>query len=142
MSQMKVAVRDATRVEEGGALPFPTPAMERFAEACYRGGLEKSDDELCEEVKIKPKTLKLWQRRREFREWLRAEIEQRMADDSWKVWMRVRNDAESAEGPSRKAYLERFGQAAPRKSENAPESVLDLAELAHLAAESCKETIP
>jgi len=141
MSQAEVVVQEAPcrRVDEG---PWsPTPSMLRFAEVCYQKGLEATDASRCEDARIKLKTLEIWRKRPEFRDWLRAEMERRLADDTWLVWLRLQEQAWSGNLQSMKLYLERFDTADRRQGNAMPDTFHELAELASLAAENCTEAM-
>ncbi len=134
--------RPRNREREADSLSFhPTSAMRRFAEACITSESSADDESRCRAAGIALKTLGDWRRRPGFADWLRREIERRLAESAWEGWLAVRRLALAGSLQAAKLFLERFDPAPTRRhDEGMPETFRALAELARLAAENCTET--
>jgi hypothetical protein len=120
----------------------PTAIMLRFVGACCVPKAPRDDKSRATAADVKSETIRDWRRRDGFEGWLRAEVERRLAAGAWEVWVAVRGLAVEGNLTAAKLFLERFDSTPAKPADEAtPETFLALAELAHLAAEHCAETI-
>jgi hypothetical protein len=116
--------------------------MRRFAEACCSIKVERDDALRAKAAGVKAETAREWRREAGFEEWLRGEVERRLSAEAWEVWLAVRKQALEGNLQAAKLFLERFDSAPAKRGDDVmPATFHALAELAHLAAQQCAETI-
>jgi hypothetical protein len=120
----------------------PTLKMRLLAESYCAPGVKPDDESRAATAGVKPHTLQSWRRLPGFEDWLRDEVERELSASALNVWVAVRRVALEGNFQAAKLFLERFGGVpAKRGNEAMPETFHALAELAHLAAQQCAETI-
>ena len=116
--------------QRGQAGPFqPNAAMRRYASACESEKLD-GDEARCQAAGVKPALLARWRTDARFNAWLNADLDGRMRDSVWAVWVVVCREAREGNLQAAKIFLERFDGGSEKRDSAGPETFRELAEMA------------